>query len=140
MSRNAANLYGRDVRCVRDADKLFTEVTGLDLVRQDALHRLMTDDVLGDDGTGSEVIVGWGFDVRRLLGLPPSRLPSYQPILASVLERDPRIDSATVLLEATTTRGVADALLRATCVTALGPFTLIRKVSDLTAADLVGQP
>lgn len=133
MSENAPNLYGRDIRCVRDADDLFSEVEGIDVVFQDALHRITTDDILGGD---EGIIVGWGYDVRRLVGMPASKLGAQQPIVAEVLTRDPRIQSADVTLTATTTNGLADVLLRANCLTALGPFSIVRKVSELTAEDL----
>jgi hypothetical protein len=139
MSRNAPELYGTDVRCMNDADALFTPTTGLDCIKQDAYHRLTTDDLPGDDGSGGLVIVGWGFDVRRLLGTPTSRLRSLEPTLVDVLLRDERIQSARVTLTATTTSGVADILLTVTCTTALGPFTLIRNISTITADTLVGQ-
>jgi hypothetical protein len=139
MAINLPAELGRDVRCMLDADELWTEAEGIDVVRQDAFHRLTTDDVLGDDGTGSLLIVGWGFDVRRLLGVPVGRLPAYQPILVEVLLRDPRIDQATVRLEPTVTNGLADILLHVECTTAQGPFSLIRRISDLSAADLVAQ-
>lgn len=139
MAQNPATSYGRDIACVADADALFTEAIGIAVVRQDAIHRITTDDVLGDDGTGSFVITGWGFDCRRLLGLPTGRLAAHQPILSEVLTRDPRVQSADVTLTPTTTNGLADVLLVARCVTELGPFEIIKPISLLTTSDLVGQ-
>jgi hypothetical protein len=139
MARNAASAYGRDIRCVRDADELWTSVVGIDVVRQSAIHRLTTDDVLGDDGTGSLVIVGWGFDCRRLLGLPGSRLAAFQPVLVEVLHRDERIQYADVRLERVITNGVEDVRISVEAQTAEGPFSFVRNVSDITADDLVGQ-
>jgi hypothetical protein len=60
----AANPYGTDVRCVFDANALWTSTTGLQAVEQDLIHRLLTDNVLGPGGDG------WGYDVRKLLGMP----------------------------------------------------------------------
>jgi hypothetical protein len=139
MAFNEPAAYGKDVRCVFDADALFSTVEGVEVVYQDALHRLMIDDILGDDGSGGFVIEGWGFDCRKLLGLPISRLAAHQPILAEVLMRDPRIESARVVLTPVVTNGIADVELRADCDTALGPFTLIKRISELQAADLIGQ-
>lgn len=133
MSVNAPNLYGRDIRCVRDADDLFSEAEGLDVLFQDAIHRITTDNILGGD---EGIIVGWGYDVRRLVGMPSSRLAAQQPLVAEVLTRDPRIQSADVTLTATTTNGLADVMLRANCMTALGPFSIVRKVSEITVEDL----
>lgn len=139
MAANESAAYGEDIRAVFDGDELLSTTEGLEVVYQDALHRLMTDDILGDDGTGGFMISGWGFDCRKLLGINSSRLKSYQPILSEVLTRDPRIDSAEVVLTPVRTNGLEDVELRARCVTALGPFTLIKRITELTAADLVGQ-
>lgn len=139
MARNEPLAYGRDIACVFDADDVWTEVIGVALVRQDALHRLLTDDILGDDGTDSFRKVGWGFDVRRLLGKSDSELASFQPVIAEVLQRDPRVLTADVTLTATTTDGLSDVLLDVKATTDLGPFSLVRSVQDLTAGDLVGQ-
>lgn len=140
MSRNAPELYGRDVRCFSDADALFTEAQGLEVVRQDVFHRLTQDDILGDDGSGSLRVVGWGFDVRRLLGADARTLAQVQPRLVEVVLRDQRVDFAEVELTPTVRNGRADVRLVVLAQTALGPFTLIRNISEITAADLVGQP
>lgn len=140
MATNPASYYGRDVACVLDADELFTEAVGIDVVRQDAIHRITTDDVLGDDGTGSLMVVGWGFDCRRLLGLSTLKLTAHQPILAEVLTRDQRVQQADVTLTPVRTNGLADVALFARCVTALGPFEIvIKSIANLDASDLVGQ-
>jgi len=141
MAVNDASAYGRDIRCLFDADEFFTSVEGIGVVRQHAFHRITTDDVLGDDGTGSFVIRGWGFDVRRLLGLPASELPAYQPILSEVLQRDERVETADVKIEATSNdNGTADVAIEVQCTTALGPFSLvIPSIQDLTAEVLGGQ-
>jgi len=39
-------MFGRDILNKFDADGLFTDGEGLDIVRQDALHRILTDDIL----------------------------------------------------------------------------------------------
>lgn len=139
MAFNEPAAYGKDLRAVFDADALFSTAEGVDVVYQDALHRLLTDDILGDDGTGSLVIEGWGFDCRRLLGLNASRLQSHQPILTEVLTRDPRIQSAQVSLTPVRTNGLEDVEIVARCDTALGPFTIVKRILELQAADLVGQ-
>lgn len=134
MARNTASSYGVDVACVRDADALFTSVTGIDVVKQDAIHRLTTDDVLGPGGDG------WGYDTRRLLGLPQSRLAGLQPVLSEVLQRDERVLTADVTLTATrTSSGLADVAIKATCTTAEGSFDLVTSVLELTSALIEGQ-
>ena len=139
MSHNAPELYGRDVRCMSDANALFTDAQGLEVVRQDVFHRLTQDDILGDDGSGSLRVVGWGFDVRRLLGADSRTLAATQPLLVEVIMRDQRIESAKVMLTPIVHNGLADVRLEITAKTALGPFTLIRNISEITATDLVGQ-
>lgn len=123
-----SELFGRDLRGVADSDSLFSEAVGLEVVRQDAVHRLTTDSILGDDGTGSEVIEDWGFDVRRLLGGSDLDLPAYQPLLVAVLLRDPRIETADVEL----TQDGTDVQIAVRCVTAEGPFDIVSSVADLT--------
>lgn len=133
MAINKPSAYGRDVRCVTDADPLWTEVIGVDVVKQDAYHRLTNDTVLGPGGDG------WGFDVRKLIGLPASELTAYQPTISEVLQQDPRIDTADVILSATTSNGLAAVRIEATCTTVEGPFKLVKLVTDLTVDDLEGQ-
>lgn len=132
MAVNNPAAYGRDVRCVVDADPLMSEVVGLDVVVQDAIHRITTDAVRGPGGED------FGFDCTRLLGMPTGDLAALQPTIAEVLQRDTRIDTADVTLTATTTNGLADVIIKATCTTALGPFSFVKSVLELTAADLEG--
>lgn len=141
MGQNAPAAYGTDFRCSSDTDTFFSTCTGLEAVQQSAFHRLTTDDVLGDDGTGTLAIVGWGFDVRRLLGIASdqAKLTSFQPILVEKLLRDPRLDAADVTLTATKTKnGLADVALKAVGHTADGPFTIdiksVRALVDLGGA------
>lgn len=133
MAKNSASAYGKDVACMRDADSLFSAVTGLDVVRQAAFHRITTDSVLGPRGDG------WGFDCRGLLGMSTRELAKMQPTISEVLQRDDRILSADVTLTSTTTRGLADVVVKATCITAEGPFDLVVNVLDLTIGMLEGQ-
>jgi hypothetical protein len=113
---------------------MWSSVEGIAVVYQAALHRITTDSVLGPGGDG------WGFDARRLLGLPASELPGYQAILAEAITRDPRIDSAEVTLTPVLKLGtMVDVLLEAECVTAAGPFSLVMPVSQLTSAIIEGQ-
>lgn len=133
MATQPATNYGRDIACITDADAFFTDVTGLGCITQDAIHRLTTDDVLGPGGDG------WGFNVRRLLGGSTSALAGMQPVLSEVLQRDPRILTADVTLTPTVTNGFADVLISVVATTALGPFSFIKSVQQLTASDIEGQ-
>jgi hypothetical protein len=133
MATNPAASYGTDIACLFDADELFTSVTGIDAVYQDAFHRLTVDNLIGPDGDG------WGFDVRNLLGIRSSRLAAFQPVIAEVLKRDPRIETAAVTITSTTTNGLTDVVVDVKCTTAQGPFEFTLSVASLTAAILENQ-
>jgi hypothetical protein len=126
--------YGTDFACDSDADELLSTVSGLDVVRQDALHRLLTDDVLGPDG------IGWGYDCRKMLGMDPKKVALMGPLLSGVLQQDDRIDSADVAVTVIPGEsGLDEVSVSAVCCTAAGPFSLTMNVSDFTASTLVGQ-
>jgi hypothetical protein len=130
MAENPAQDYGVDVACVVDADELFSEAEGIDVVAQDALHAITQEDFLGEGGDGR------GIDVRKFIGARQEFLDAQQPLVADVIERDERINHADVVLTATTSNGLADVQIQITAFTDAGPFTLTRKVSDLKAEDL----
>jgi hypothetical protein len=130
MAQNPAQAYGTDVACVVDADELFSEAVGVDVVAQDSLHAITQEDFLGPGGDGR------GIDVRKFIGANQTFLNSQQPLVAEVIERDERINHVDVVLTAITTNGLADVQIQITGFTDEGPFTLTRNVSDLTAADL----
>lgn len=130
MALNPAQDYGVDVACVVDADELFSEAEGVDVVAQDALHAITQEDFLGPGGDGR------GIDVRKFIGANQTFLNSQQPLVAEVLERDDRITHADVVLTAIMSNGLADVQIQITGFTDEGPFTFTRKISDLKAADL----
>lgn len=130
MALNPAQDYGLDVKCVVDADELFSEAEGVDVVAQDALHAITQEDFLGPGGDGR------GIDVRKWIGAKQTFLTSQQPIVAEVIERDERISHVDVVLTAVTTNGLADIQIEITGFTDAGPFSLTRKVSDLTGEQL----
>lgn len=130
MAQNPAQDYGLDVACVVDADELFSEAEGVDVVAQDALHAITQEDFLGPGGDGR------GIDVRKFIGAKQTFLTSQQPIVAEVIERDERISQVDVVLTAVTTNGISDVQIEITGLTDEGPFSLTRKVSDLTGTDL----
>lgn len=134
MAINEPSAYGTDIRCVTDADAFWSAVTGVDVVYQDAYHRITTDDVIGPGG------VGWGRDVRRLLGASARDLAGLAPVYAQVLQRDERIQSAAVTITATRRGAFSDVRFEAICYTAAGPFSLIiPSILDLTAETIEGQ-
>lgn len=112
--------FGTDIRCVFDADEILSSASGLDVVYQDQVHRLLTDSVLGNDD--------WGFDVRRLLGLPQAVALQYGPILEEVLTRDPRVISVSVVL--TFTKRTGALAVAVVGRTAQGPFSFVIRVSQ----------
>lgn len=130
MATNPASYYGTDLACINDADELFSEVSGINLIIQDTIHRITTTSVLGPGGDD------WGYDLRNLLGASTAELARMQPTITEVIQRDDRIDTADVTLTATITNGLADIDVRIECTTALGPFTLTRPLSELTTLDL----
>lgn len=130
MSLNPAQDYGLDVKCVVDADELFSEAEGVDVVAQDALHAITQEDFLGPGGDGR------GIDVRKWIGAKQTFLTSQQPIVAEVIERDERISHVDVVLTAIRTNGLDDVQIEITGFTDAGPFSLTRKVSDLTGEQL----
>jgi hypothetical protein len=130
MAVNPAADYGRDVLAISDADELFSDGEGLDVLIQDCLHVVTCTDFLGPGGDGR------GFDVRELIGASSDELESIGPILAEVVERDDRIDSATVTLTKTTSNGLDDVALQIVAESALGPFSITKNVRDLTQSDI----
>lgn len=133
MAINPSADYGKTLRCNTDCDELFSTIEGVGAVEQDQKHRLMCDDVLGPSGDS------WGFDCRKLLGLPASELAKFQPVLVEVLTRDDRVLGASVLLTATITNGMADVALDISCETTLGPFALTTTVLELSEEFLQAQ-
>jgi hypothetical protein len=133
VATNPSLDYGLDVACISDADDMFTEVSGVDLVAQDALHLITSDDFLGPGGDSL------GFDARRLIGLNTDELIGMQSVLEQILENDDRILRAVVTLTATTRNGLADVVLEAICETEHGPFALTKSIGELTEQDLEGQ-
>lgn len=143
MSKNAPETYGTDVAAMDDADGLFSPVTGLGAVRQAAYHRLTNDSVLGttDPDEPNENTDDWGYDVQRLAGMRTDDIASIQPTLSGVLQRDPRIDSADVSIQQTRVgSSLWSVVLTVTCTTALGPFSLVLGINDVTVAILGGSP
>lgn len=134
MASNPAEYYGTDIACVADADELFSEVTGLDVVVQDAIHRITTDHILGPNG------IDWGYDCRKLLGGTDRDLRLAQPIITEVLTRDDRVETADVSLTSMSRNGIVDAELTVTLYTAYGPFTFTRLISELTTTELENLP
>lgn len=129
MAVNPPEFYGRDILCMDDADPFLSDGEGLAILRQDLYHMITTDNILGPDGDG------WGFDCRRLAGMPTNQLPGMQAILQEVIGRDDRVDRAVVLLSSVTTEGFADVLIDIAVYTAEGPFRLTKRVSELTLSD-----
>lgn len=133
MAVNDPEAYGVDIASIVDADALFSEAEGLAVVRQDAIHRLSTDNVLGPEGEG------WGFNCARLLGMTATQVAAMPPVLTEVLLRDDRIEDAQVSLQVIDVgHGMRDIRITVSCITALGPFSFVKRASELTATDLEG--
>lgn len=126
--------FGYDIKCVSDADDMFTIATGSELMFQCAVHRLTTDSVLGPGGDN------WGFDCRKLLGMPELDVALFQPMLAGVLLRDTRFKSADIKIRVTSgADGVATSVIYGTCITSEGPFSFVLPVADVSNATFEAQ-
>jgi hypothetical protein len=131
VARNAPAAYGTDLGCILSTDSLFSSTTGIDVVRQDAYHRLLTDSVLGPAGDD------WGYDCRRLLGAKDSMISAIQPLLTEVLLRDERIQGATVNVKASSTgTGLRIVTVTAQCQTAAGPFDLVLSIDNVSVSTI----
>lgn len=131
MAINPDKQYGADIKCISDADELWTEVSGAGLVAQDAIHRITCDSVLGPNGAD------WGIDVRQMVGAKQRELTLNQPRIIEVLERDDRIDSADVTLtDIERSPGLHDIQIELHLETALGPFEMTRMLSEITETQL----
>lgn len=143
MSANPADSYGRDVLCVDDADPLFSDVTGLAVVAQDCYHRLTNDSVLGsiDGEDPNEETDNWGFDVQRLAGERSDRVSGFSARIADALQKDPRVKTADVIVKPQ--RFISNGQLfnlsvAARVTTALGTFTLVLGINDVTVGIISG--
>lgn len=133
MATNPAAAYGRDIKCFDDADAILSSAQGLDVVQQAAYHRLTNDTVLGVGGAD------WGFNVVKLCGMPMARVAGMPPIISAYLQKDQRIRTAAVSLQPVAAGvGLWRVILTATCITALGPFSLVLGINDVTVAILEG--
>jgi hypothetical protein len=131
MAENPAQDYGEDIACVVDADELFSEAEGVDVVQQDCIHVITQEDVLGPGGDQR------GVDVRKYIGAKQTFLTSQQLIVSEVIERDDRISHADVILTAiVSSNGLADVQIQVSAMTDFGPFSFTKNVSDLTATEL----
>jgi hypothetical protein len=130
MAENPAQDYGVDLACIVDADELFSEAEGPDVVAQDALHAITQEDFLGPGGDGR------GIDVRKFIGAKQEFVTAQQPLVAEVIERDERVNHVDVVLTLVTTNGLSDLKIELKGETDAGPFALTRNVSELTSEQL----
>jgi len=87
---------GLTFACFRDFGARFeTSATDEETVRDEVLHRLTTDSVLGPSPEAAD----WGFDVRSRLGarMSDDDIAALGPTLSAVLQKSGRIDSADVV-------------------------------------------
>jgi hypothetical protein len=114
-----------------DADELWSEVSGVALVRQDLRLRLQTDQLLynaTDLANGLEIALDsadWGFDLNRLAGATTGTAANYQGRIKRVVLKDQRIQSADVTITEATSNGLTTLTITIACMTALGPFRLV---------------
>ncbi len=132
MATNLQSAYGRDIACLADADELFSEVTGPDLVAQDCLHAITQEHFLGEGGDDR------GIDVRDFIGMHAEELATKVLLVHEVITRDERIETVEVALTPTAHNGTTDVLVEIAGTTALGPFGFTKSVRDLIST--IGDP
>lgn len=123
---------GKPIPATNDADPLFSTVSGVALVRQDAAIRLLTDgsQILPQvDDDGNEIEHD-GFDVRSLVGLPLADVQRKQPTIARAFAADDRITSPSVIITDNGARPFATVSIACSGMTALGPFRLVFLLSS----------
>ncbi len=125
MATNDPSAYGISIRCMSDADDLFTSTTGIDLLIQDIYHVVTQRDFLGPGGDDR------GIDVRDFIGMSDDELASQAPLVAEVIARDDRIDYADVVLTSTSTNGLLDVTIAVTGYSSLGPFDFTQSVLNI---------
>ncbi len=125
MATNDPSAYGISIRCMSDADDLFTSVTGIDLLIQDIFHVITQKDFLGPGGDDR------GIDVRDFIGMSDDELASQAPLVAEVIARDDRIDYADVVLTAISTNGLLDVMVAVTGYSSLGPFDFTKSILNI---------
>lgn len=127
MAENTLATYGRDLRCIRDADELWSEAEGVDVIRQDVIHLITCEDFLGPEGDRR------GIDLRKMVGKTTDEMTRYGAIVSQIIQdADPRVETADVVLEAVkNAKGNWDVNVDIQCTTALGPFEIVGLIGDI---------
>ena len=123
--------FGTDTSCTTSL-QTGRLVSGVRLVGEAAYRRLTTPlgMLLGGDDEAD-----YGLDLAGMLGSSistPSLAASMPAQIQNELLKDQRIDSVTATVIATTTGPSTSWLITVNAVTALGPFTLVLAVSEVT--------
>lgn len=141
--------FGRDIKCMDDADPRWSTCAGNALVLQDVYHRITTDSVLGriinEDGTiePDPRAENYGDDVRKLVGAGVSddAAPGYGTRFAAVIQRSARIATADCVATLEhLDNGKANLILDITGTSAAGPFAFVFSASSTTVKLLSGGP
>jgi hypothetical protein len=119
--------YGRDLSCTTDIEPMFREVTGIELMQQAIIRRLIT------PRGGLLGAPNYGYDVRNLINDSLSSTQGASLIRAAVqseLDKDERIlqSQAKVLFVPSTHK----LTIEIQAVSTVGPFALTIGVSDVT--------
>lgn len=138
--------FGTDIRidpATGDADDLFSEVSGVALVRQDLRLRLTTNPATINpqrDATGQRIQYDT-IDVGAFAGMSSALLKTQQPTVKRIALADDRIDSATVDISDDGKDPLRTVSISVAGLTALGPFRLVFLVSSTptgTAVQVIG--
>jgi phage baseplate assembly protein W len=127
MTSRAPVDFGTDLSCTDDLDPAMAEVSGITLLAQAIYRRLTTPrGALWEDPD-------YGFDVRELLSstMTPAQIASIPGQVRTEVQKDERIQSADVRVMRTT---ALELEIGITCVTELGPFSLVLSVTAAAVA------
>lgn len=89
--------YGKDLGCLSDIDRRASHVSGIDSVIQDAVHKLQTYALPGDEPEDE----AWGIDLTMYLSRPLklAEIAQLESQIQTLMLQDERIDSLTCNLK-----------------------------------------
>ncbi len=118
--------FGSDTHCERSY-KSGRFATGLLLVAQNALHRLITPQGMLRGGKQESL---YGLDVPGLIGHGVAVIPTLPGRIHAQLILDERITDTGTIVTQSTDGPATTVIVRINCQTALGPFELVLSVAD----------
>jgi hypothetical protein len=128
--------YGVDTYCA-DSLKTGRLARGVELVAQNAMHRLITPRGML---RGGDEEADYGFDISGKLGstTTPDEVAALPAQIRAELKKDQRIDEVITTVREVTTGPAVSLELTIECYTGEGPFTLVANVAGVTIAMVGG--